>query len=181
VTSVLPPQPPRPQEGSSSRRRATGVGVAAVRVVAALAVGWLEPRPRPGPTSPGQAAATSSSGRAWGRSTPRPSRPGALPIGGVPPAGPTGLRLLVADVPAPVVLDVDRGTSRPISGLPTDGDRGVGVLPVGNHALVLSSPLCHRCPPDAGVYLLRRSTAVTRLGTAGLRLAKPKPAGGAVP
>jgi hypothetical protein len=83
--------------------------VAAVIVVAVLAVGWMVPRPRP-----------------------RPSRHGALPLGGVPLVGPTGLRLLIADAPAPFVLEVDRGTIRPVTGLPTDGERGVSVLPVGN-------------------------------------------------
>ncbi len=137
-------------------------------VVAVLAVGWMVPRPRPGPTRPGLAAATSLSAPTLGPSTmPQPSRHGALPLGGVPLVGPTGLRLLIADAPAPFVLEVDRGTIQPITGLPTDGERGVSVLPVGNDALVLSSRICDRCRPDSSVYLLRRgSTTATRLGTA---------------
>jgi hypothetical protein len=91
---------------------------------------------------------------------------GAGPLHGVPLQGPTGLRLLVADVPAPFVLDVDRGTTQPITGLPADGDRGIGLLPLGQDALVLSYPLCDHCPQDPGVYLVRRGdTAATRLGS----------------
>ena len=98
---------------------------------------------------------------------PGPSRHGALPQGGVPLVRPTGLRLLIADAPAPFVLEVDRGTIRPITGLPTDGERGVSVLPVGSDALVVSVRLCNRCRSDANVSLLRRgSTTATRLGTA---------------
>jgi hypothetical protein len=73
----------------------------------------------------------------------------------------------VADVPAPFVLRADRGTVQPIAGLPTDGDRGVGVLPVAGGALVLSLRHCDRCRAEYGVHLLRRgTTAATRLGTA---------------
>jgi hypothetical protein len=81
--------------------------------------------------------------------------------------GPTGLRLLVADAPAPFVLDVDRGTTQPITGLPADGDRGVSVLPVAEGALVLSFRRCDRCWPGSSAYLVRRgSTTATRLGAA---------------
>ncbi|HEX8135810.1 MAG TPA: hypothetical protein VF880_20555, partial [Actinomycetes bacterium] len=91
---------------------------------------------------------------------------GAGPLHGVPLQGPTGLRLLVADVPAPFVLDVDRGTTQPITGLPPDGDRGIGLLPLGEDALVLSYPLCDHCRPAPGVYLVRRgATAAAQLGT----------------
>jgi hypothetical protein len=96
---------------------------------------------------------------------PRPSGHGALPLGGVSLVGPTGLRLLVADAPAPFVLDVDRGTTQPITGLPTNGDRGVTVLPVAAGALVVSFRSCDRCWPGSGVYLVRRgSTTATLLG-----------------
>lgn len=90
-----------------------------------------------------------------------------LPLRGVPLQSPTGLRLLVAGAPAPFVLDLDRGSVQRITGLPADGERGVSVLPVGKHALVLSQRFCPGCPPASGVYLVRRgSTAATRLGTA---------------
>lgn len=83
---------------------------------------------------------------------------------------PTGLRLLIADVPAPFVLDVDRRIVQPIRGLPTSGHRGVSLLPAGEDALVLSYSFCSGCRPASGVYLLRRgSTVATRLaGTPGV-------------
>jgi hypothetical protein len=167
VTSAMPPQSPRPWKRKSSRRRVADVGVAAVILVAVLAVDWTVARQRPGPTRPAQAGATSSSAPTLGPSTiPRPSRHGALPLGGVPLVGPTGLRLLIADGPAPFVLDVDQGTIRPIAGLPSDGERGVTVLPVGNHALVLSFRLCTPCRPGSSMYLVRHgSTAAMPLGT----------------
>jgi hypothetical protein len=78
---------------------------------------------------------------------------------------PTGLRLLVADAPAPFVLDVDQATTQPITGLPTDRDRGVSVSPVAPGTLVLSFRSCDRCWPGSSVYLVRRgSTTATRLG-----------------
>lgn len=86
---------------------------------------------------------------------------------GEPLRGPTGLRLLVADAPAPFVLDVYRGTIRRITGLPADGKRGVTIAPVGRHALVLSQRLCAGCPPLSNVYLVRHdSTFATPLGSA---------------
>jgi hypothetical protein len=140
----------------------------AVILVAVIAVEWGVPRQRPGPTHPAQAGATSWSAPTLRPSMiPRPSSYGALPLRGVPLVGRTGLRLLIADVPAPFVLDVDRGTIQPITGLPADGERAVTVVPVGNHALVLSSRICDPCRPGYSAYLLRRgSTTATRLGTA---------------
>jgi hypothetical protein len=82
---------------------------------------------------------------------------------------PTGLRLLVADAPAPFVLDVDRGTIKSITGLPTNGDRLVSVHPLGKHALVLSTRICKRCRTASlsSVFLVRHGgTAATRLGSA---------------
>jgi hypothetical protein len=84
-----------------------------------------------------------------------------------PPSGSTGLRLLVADTPAPFVADLDRANVGQITGLPTSGERGVTVLPVGRDALVLSNRYCDGCRPDASVYLVRRgSTVATPLGRA---------------
>jgi hypothetical protein len=83
----------------------------------------------------------------------------------VSPVDPTGLRLLVADASAPFVLDVDQATTQPITGLPTDRDRGVSVVPVAPGALVVSFRSCDRCWPGSSVYLVRRgSTTATRLG-----------------
>jgi hypothetical protein len=168
MTRAMPPPSPRPRENKSSRRRLAGVSVAVVLVVAVLAVIWVVPRPRPEPTRPAQAGATSSSAPALRASRiGRPGRHGALPRRGVPLVGPTGLRLLVADAPAPFVLDVDQATTQPITGLPTDSDRGVSVVAVAGGALVLSFRRCDRCWPGSSAYLLRRgSTTATRLGTA---------------
>jgi hypothetical protein len=77
------------------------------------------------------------------------------------------LRLLVADAPRPFLLDVESGTVRPLVGLPARRERGVGVAPVGDDALVVSYPVCRRCPATASVYVARRgSTAAMPLGTA---------------
>jgi hypothetical protein len=73
----------------------------------------------------------------------------------------------VGDAPAPFVLDLERGTVQPITGLPAAGERGVSVHPLGMDALVLSSRLCRRCQPGPGLYLVRHgSRAATRLGRA---------------
>jgi hypothetical protein len=51
-------------------------------------------------------------------------------------------------------------------GLPSDGDRVVWVLPVGDDAVVVSDRTCNGCP-DAGVYRVGHDTTVaTRLGAA---------------
>ena len=90
----------------------------------------------------------------------QPTRPGAS----VPPE--TDLRLLVADTPEPFVLDVNDGTTARVSGLPTRGDRSVGVAAVGQDALLLAHRFCPGCR-DLGVYFLQRGTTpATRLATA---------------
>jgi hypothetical protein len=100
------------------------------------------------------------------RSSLAADQPGVSPLRGVPLNTATGLRLLVANDPAPFLFDVDRGTAQPITGLPSDGDRVVWVLPVGNDALLVSHRTCNDCR-DAGVYRVRHGTTVaTRLGTA---------------
>jgi hypothetical protein len=67
------------------------------------------------------------------------------------------VRLLVADTPAPFLVDVDRTTVQPVSGLPSDGERGVVVTPVGEDALVLSFRLCGRCR-RVSAYLVRHGS-----------------------
>jgi hypothetical protein len=90
-----------------------------------------------------------------------------VPVGGAPFRSQTGLRLLVADVPAPFLLDVDRGSVQTIKGLPANGERGVSVLPLGKHALVLSFRFCDRCRGGVDVYWVRHgSTSAIRLGRA---------------
>jgi hypothetical protein len=80
----------------------------------------------------------------------------------------TGLRLLVTNDPAPWLVDVDRGTVRPLTGLPSYGDRVVWVLPAGREAVVVSDGVCEGCWPQAAdVYRVRPGgTAATRLGSA---------------
>jgi hypothetical protein len=80
----------------------------------------------------------------------RGAQPKSRPVD-VAPQDPTGLRLLVADLP-PFVLELDRGTAKRITGLPTDGNVGLSVEPVGEHALVTSFPLCDRCRATERVY-----------------------------
>jgi hypothetical protein len=122
-------------------------------VVALVAGGRIAVRDQPGTAGSTQAAATSAA-------------PSDVQGSTVALRPRTGLRLLVADAPAPFVLDLERGTEQSISGLPRRGPRGVGVLALGDHALVLSHRLCTRCR-HVDAYVLRRgSTAASRLGVA---------------
>jgi hypothetical protein len=59
-------------------------------------------------------------------------------LAGRPLEGPTGLRLLVAGDP-PRLLDLDRGSSRPVGGLPA-GQGPVSVTALGDGALVIADP-----------------------------------------
>jgi hypothetical protein len=101
----------------------------------------------------------------WGR-----PEAAARSLPGVPLRDGSGLRLLVANDPAPFVLDVDTGAIRPVTGLPTDGDRSVHVEPVGEDAVVLTRRDCRGSDCDAedsAAYLVRRGgTAATWLGGA---------------
>jgi hypothetical protein len=67
---------------------------------------------------------------------------------GRPLAGATGLRLLVASDP-PRLLDVDRGTSQRVDGVPA-GQGPFSVTPVGDGAIVAA---------DRDVFVLRRGSA----------------------
>jgi hypothetical protein len=132
-------------------------------LVAVITVDRVGRRNEPDPIRPTGGPAASTTGPDSLSTPPRSSR--SLPLGGVPLHGPTGLRLLVADVP-PIVLDLDRGTARRVTGLSTNGDTGVSVFPVGEHALVLAYRLCNACRAAPTAYLVRRgSTAATPLAT----------------
>jgi hypothetical protein len=134
-----------------------GIGVAVLVSAAILGTATARRQPAHPAASPATAPPPSSLA---------PDHRGAPPLRGVPLSTATGLRLLVANDPTPFVFDVDRGTARPVTGLPTDGDRVVWVLPVGADAVVVSDRICNRCR-DAGVYRVRHGTTVaTRLGTA---------------
>jgi hypothetical protein len=85
------------------------------------------------------------------------------PLRGVPLAGPTGLRLLVADT-RPFVLDVDRGRIERIAGLPVRRPSTVWVVPVGVDAVFAvwrpGSKL-----PNADLYAVRHGTTrASRIG-----------------
>jgi hypothetical protein len=135
------------------------VGVGASIVVTLIAVGragWQEEQTRP--VRPTQDGVGSTTAPVSPPAAPWPSRRGAVPL-----QDPTGFRLLVADTP-PFLLDLDRGSARQLAGVPVRGDTGVTVLPVGEHALVLTYSFCNGCPTASGVYLVRRgNTAATQL------------------
>src|SRR6266536_3464955 len=77
------------------------------------------------------------------------------PLHGIPLTGPTGLQLLISSNP-PRLLDVDRGTSRTIAGLPTAESRLFWVQAVGVDAVI---------SPTSEVFVLRRgTTAATPIG-----------------
>jgi hypothetical protein len=111
----------------------------------------------------------------WERPGTAGSRPGldgqaaARPLPGVPLRGASGLRLLVANDPAPFVLEVDTGAIQPVTGLPAGGDRSVQVESVGRDAVVVSRRDCRgsACDVDSAAYLVRHGgTVATWLGAA---------------
>jgi hypothetical protein len=89
------------------------------------------------------------------------------PLGGVPIAGSTGLRLLVANVP-PFVLDVDSGRITRISGLTTHGHPVLTVHGVGKDAIVWLDPNAGATKaPRAEIFVVRRGTTIAiKLATA---------------
>jgi hypothetical protein len=131
----------RPPRRPGVSRRVAAVGVAALLLAAAIA--WWQLGPD--------------------------GRVAAGPLPGVPLEGASGLRLLVASDPAPVLLDVDTGAVQTVTGLPAGDDRSVHVEAVGEHAVVVSRRDCRGsgCDADSVVYLVRHgSTVATRLGAA---------------
>ena len=137
-----------------------GVGVVVVVALVALAAGSFQRHEEPS----AQVRAPST--------TPAPStiadRPEFRPLAGVPLVGPARLRLLVASEPRPFLVDLDQDSVQPVTGLPTDGERVVSVLAVGEHAVLVSEPMCSSCrPPGPEVYgIWRTSTSAVRLGSA---------------
>jgi hypothetical protein len=153
VTSTAQ-QDPRPPWRPAVSRRMIAVGVGVLLLAAAIVVGRAD---------------------VWeqrGGARSRPSQDGqvaARPLPGVPLQGPSGLRLLVASDPTPLVVDVDTGAIQPVTGLPADDDRSVHVESVGEDAVVVSRRGCRGsgCDADSVVYLVRHgSTVATRLGVA---------------
>jgi hypothetical protein len=76
------------------------------------------------------------------------------------------LRLLVADAPAPFLLDVGSGAIERVTGLPQRGERGVEVLQLGEDALVVSTRYCNRCESSTAYVLPRGETRATPIGRA---------------
>jgi hypothetical protein len=154
VTSAGQPDqrpPRRPLRSRGLLAAGLGVLLVAATIVVTRAAPWEWPR-----------AAGSGAGQ--------DGQAAARPLPGVALRGASGLRLLVANDPAPFVLDVDTGAIRPVSGLPTDGERSVHVEPVGEDAVVVTRRDCRGRDCDASdsaAYLVRHGdTAATRLGAA---------------
>jgi hypothetical protein len=137
-----------------------GVGVVVVVALVALAVGSFQRHEEPS----GQVRALSRTPASSTTSDPREFRP----LSGLPITGRTRLRLLVASDPRPLVVDLDQDRVQPVTGLPTDGERVVSVLAVGEHAVIVSDRVCTSCrPPGPEVYgIWRHSTSTVRLGSA---------------
>ena len=137
-----------------------GVGGVVLVALAAVAAGSFQDHERP------------KAQVRWSSMTSAPSTTAALrasgPLAGVPLAGRTGLWLLVARDPTPFVADLDQEHVRPVTGLPVAGERVVSVLPVAEHAVIVSERTCASCrPPGPEVYgIWRGSATAVRLGTA---------------
>lgn len=101
-------------------------------------------------------------GPSYSSATARSPVPG--PLHGEPLVRSTGLRLLVSADP-PVVLDVDTGVLRPVTGLNTKGNPVLSVLPVGKDA-VLWLDRHTGATPRAEIYVVRHGTAhATRIAS----------------
>lgn len=134
------PEPWPPRRRTLALRTLVGIGVGVVILVAAVVVGRAGRWEQREPTRPAQAVVTSSSsvGDSPAVAALRPSQYGARPLKGVPLQGPAGLQLLISSELVPIVLDVDRGTIQPVTGLPTGKDRLVRIQAVGEDAIVVS-------------------------------------------
>jgi hypothetical protein len=139
---------------------AAGVGVVALAAPAVMAAGSFQGHGQPTAhlVSPPMTSASST------RSDVGEFRP----LTGVPLTGRTRLRLLVASEPRPFVVDLDQDSMQPVTGLPSNGERVVSVLPVGQHAVIVSDRVCTSCrPPGPKVYgTWRHTTTAVRLGAA---------------
>jgi hypothetical protein len=117
-----------PGAGRRARRR-----LAAGAVALLVAAGCTAAEPdRPGGPGQGDTGPPASAGSAPAAATARHRQ-------GRPLAGPTKLWLLVASDP-PRVVDVDRGTRRPVDGLPT-GEDPYSVAAVGEDAIIATDRL----------------------------------------
>jgi hypothetical protein len=135
-----------------------GVGIVVLVVLVALAAGSFQGHEEP-------SVQVRSPSMTWAPSTTADRREFG-PLAGLPLQR-TGLRLLVASDPRPFVVDLDQDRVQPVTGLPTNGERVVSVLPVGQHAVIVSDRVCTSCrPPGPEVYgIWRGSTSAVRLGS----------------
>jgi hypothetical protein len=168
MSSAAAPEPRPPRRRAPALRALVGIGVGVVILVVALVVGRAGMWERRESSRPAQAAVTSSSvAESPALTDLRPSMYGARLLTGVPLRGPTGLRLLITGELVPIVLDLDRGTIQPITGLPTGKDRQVRIEAVGQDAVVVSErPRPVNDPLRvADVFRVRHGgTVATRLG-----------------
>jgi hypothetical protein len=161
------PEPRPPRRRTSARRTLVGIGVGVVVLVVAVvgrAGRWEQQEPsRPAPT----VVTSSSVGDSPAVTALRPSQYGARPLRGVPLQGPTGLQLLVSGELVPIVLDVDRGTIQPITGLPTGKGRLVRIRAVGEDAVIVSErprPVNDPVRVADVLWVRHGGTVATRLG-----------------
>src|SRR6266545_4290401 len=124
-------------------RGGVAIAVAWALLAACTARGWPSGTGSP-PPEPGSRDAGS------------PHSPGGMaPLHGVALSGPARLRLLVASNP-PILVDVDTGDRREVTGLPGGKDRLTWVQPVGQDAVITST--CPGCWPNDDVFYLPRGT-----------------------
>jgi hypothetical protein len=138
---------------AARRPRRPAHRLAAVAAALLVAAGCTTPQPKAGGQVAAPAGATAPPSAAAGA----PPTAGAMPryLEGRPLAGPTGLRLLVASDP-PRLVDVDRGTSRRVGGLPA-GQDPFDVSPLGDDGAIVAA--------DRRVFVLdRRSARATPVG-----------------
>jgi hypothetical protein len=107
------------------RRPAHRLAATAAALLVAAGCTTAEPNAAVDQTTPPVPAATQ----------PATTAPAPRHLEGRPPTGPIGLRLLVAADP-PRLVDVDRGTSRRVGGLPA-GQEPFSVSPLGDGAIVI--------------------------------------------
>lgn len=150
--------PPRRPLGPVGKALAVLAGGAVVVTLGVTALragddsGSVPPSSSPSPTASPAGPATPVAG---------PART----LRGAPPAGRTGLRVLVAADP-PVAIDIDDGTRHPVRGLPKDGRRLHSVVAFGaNAAIIESHKVCDDCEADADLFVVGRDLEARRIGT----------------
>jgi hypothetical protein len=126
------------EAGRDAHTGEAGVAIVVLVVLVALAAGSFQGHEEP-------SAQVRSPSMTWAPSTTADRREFG-PLAGLPLQR-TGLRLLVASDPRPFVVDLDQDRVQPVTGLPTNGERVVSVLPGGQHAVIVSDRVCTSCRP----------------------------------